>query len=147
MEGRPGANPVDEVAQRRDRMQLTIDGLRRAVELADRGDGGWQDAVAQAMNEAAATWERHVAGTEAPRGILAEVLEREPRLAHMVDALRADHVELRAVLGRAREKVTTQDPAHASEEVQAVAARLSRHHHLGAELIHSAYDVELGGGG
>ena len=94
-----------------------------------------------------ATWERHVAGTEAPHGILADVLEREPRLTHMVETLRADHTEVRAALDRARQALRTQGAVEAREEVESVAARLSRHHHLGGELIHSAYDVELGGGG
>ena len=128
-------------------MQATIDGLRHVVELDDSGDGGWREASLAAMNEAAATWERHVAGTEAPQGILADVLEREPRLAHMVHTLRAEHTEIRALLDRGRELLQTEDATDAREEVQVVAGRLSHHHHLGGELIHSAYDVELGGDG
>ena len=128
-------------------MQATIDGLQRVVELDDAGDGAWREASVAAVDEAATTWERHVAGTEAPDGLLADVLEREPRLAHMVDSLRADHVEIQAVLDRVRGSLPSQDPAEARKDVQDVAGRLSHHHHLGGELIHSAYDVEIGGDG
>jgi hypothetical protein len=143
----PSGDPVNEVAQRRDRMQATIEGLRRVVELDDTGDGAWREAAVAALSEAAATWERHVAGTEAPQGILADVVEREPRLAHMVDSLRTDHVEVQAIVDRAVAGLGTQDPAGIREELENVAGRLSYHHHLGGEMIHSAYDVELGGDG
>jgi hypothetical protein len=128
-------------------MQSTVDELRRVAELDDNGDGRWRRAAVAAVSEAAATWERHVAGSEAPQGILADVLQREPRLAHLVDTLRADHTEIRALLHRASASLPTQEAGEARQEVHEVSDRFARHHHLGAELIHSAYEVDLGGDG
>ena len=140
-------DPVGEVTQRRDRMQATLDELQRVVDLDDNGDGQWRKAVAAALAEAAATWERHVSGSEAPEGILADVVEREPRLVPLVDTLLAEHTEIRALLERTNSTLATLDPSAARQEVQAVANRFSRHHDLGAELIHHAYEVDLGGNG
>ena len=138
---------VGEIAQRRDRMQATLDELERVAALDDTGDGRWREAAVGAVAQASATWERHVVGTEAPGGILADVLGREPRLAHLVDTLRDDHRGIRSLLERATAGLPTQDPATARREVQALAERLSRHHRLGAELLHSTYEVDLGGSG
>ena len=128
-------------------MQSTLDELERVTGLDDTGDGRWREAVVGAVARASATWDRHVAGTQAPGGILADVLEREPRLAHLVETLRNDHSSIRSLLDQAAASLPTQDPALARLEVQALTDRLSRHHRLGAELLHSTYEVDLGGSG
>lgn len=141
------STPGNEVALRRDRMQATIEELRRVEGLAGRSAGSWREAAVAAVTGAGDTWERHVVGTEAPEGILAEVLQQEPRLAHLVDTLRAEHGDVRALLDEVGATLPTDEPAQVQRSVQAVADRLARHHELGAELIHSAYAVDLGGSG
>ena len=113
----------------------------------DDGDGRWPETAASAVTEAATTWERHVIGTEAPQGILADVLEREPRLAHLVSTLRREHTEIRDLLARTGAELSARDAADARQQVRAVTERLSRHHQLGAQLIYNAYEVDLGGSG
>jgi len=137
-----------EAAQRRDRMQACLDALDRAGALAD-GDPTWREVAWQAVDDAGATWARHVPATEAPDGILADVLAREPRLAHLVDTLQADHREVAALLDEAAAAIAAEggDEASARRAVARLRDRMARHHAAGAELLYEAYAVDLGGGG
>jgi hypothetical protein len=146
----PGGGPQEqhhEVAQRRDRMEATIQALDRVITLDAPDDVSWCAAAREAVDAAATTWARHVTGTEAPAGILPDVVDREPRLVHLVDTLRTVHVEIQALLHKTRAGIRDDDVAVARPAVAELSQRLSRHHDRGAEMLHLVYDVDLGGGG
>ena len=128
-------------------MEATIQALDRLITLDAPDDATWCAAAREAVDAATATWARHVTGTEAPDGILADVVEREPRLVHLVDTLRTEHIEVQALLDQTSAGLRDDDVAVARPAVAELSQRLSRHHDRGAEMLHLVYDVDLGGGG
>jgi hypothetical protein len=108
----------------------------------------WAKELADELDDLDAALELHIATTEAPGGLLDDVLHEVPRLAHRVAILRDDHVALRALLATARTSLpgTVDEVPDARDHVLALLDAISRHRHLGADLVYEAYNVDMEGG-
>ena len=91
-------------------------------------------------------WAQHITATEAPDGLFSEVLEDAPRLNHRIDLLRADHLAVGdgiADLMTRAETASDDDLDELRERALELLGRISRHRHLGADLVYEAYTVDI----
>jgi hypothetical protein len=108
----------------------------------------WSKELADELDDLDAALELHIATTEAPGGLLDEVLHEVPRLAHRVAVLRDDHQALRSLLVDARNALphSADEVPAARDHALALLDAVSRHRHLGADLVYEAYNVDMEGG-
>lgn len=91
-------------------------------------------------------FDQHIAATEAAEGLFFEVIEDAPRLAHRVEQLQADHVAIRDTIANLIERTegpSENDADEVREQAFELLGRISRHRHLGAELVYEAYTVDI----
>lgn len=113
----------------------------------------WAMGVHDALVDVGAAFERHIAVTEGPDGLLERIEEAAPRLTAPVHRLVSEHQSLRervaGALDLARAAANRTDPAAATEVREAVTALLgdiSRHRQAGSDLVYEAYEVDIGAG-
>jgi hypothetical protein len=145
----PGApDPLATVRSRRDELYEAMLALERAMSVParDRVDA-WTATVRDRLEELAAAWRVHLAGTEGQDGLFAQILDREPRLAHAVDRMRSDHVALSDALDAADVQLAGATTGAAVDDARDTLLELLRrffeHRSRGAELVYDAYDVDL----
>jgi hypothetical protein len=109
----------------------------------------WAERVDVALVELSADFDEHVAVTEGPDGLHDAVLAATPRLSNAVRRLAGEHTAIRRLVG---DLLALVRPPVAAGEVDAIRelgtallGRLARHRQHGADLIHEAYQVDLGG--
>jgi hypothetical protein len=130
--------------------------LRDAVRAVDEAlatpvtrGGAWRERVRAALAELAHDFADHVALTEEEGGLYDNARVRAPRLSAAVDRLRREHVELRdgirGFLAVLEHGGATADLPAFREEVSDLVGRLVRHRQRGGDLVHEAYQVDLGG--
>ncbi|HEX6311142.1 MAG TPA: hypothetical protein VF152_05915 [Acidimicrobiia bacterium] len=144
-------DPLASVRARRDVLYEAMLGLERAMSVPARGRvEAWSAVVGERLGELAAAWRAHLGGTEGDDGLFAEILDREPRLAHAVERLRADHQALSDALAAAEVRLADARDADEVDETRAVLLELMHglfeHRSRGAELVYEAYDVDLSAG-
>lgn len=114
----------------------------------------WRRGVREALTALHEVWTRHIVETEAPGAFLDELVEEAPRLATPAARLRREHNEVLGVINRA-EKMLDDVLLDDDHDVYVDALRadltemlcaLAHHRQRGADLIFSAYDVDIGGG-
>ncbi len=145
------ADHIEAARVRREALHQALVGLEDALSTAI-GDGErWRLRVAMAVDYAANRIDEHIAQSEAPDGLLAEVSANAPRLAKRVTALRDDHDDLETEVNGLRTALSAVDDAADAtryEEIrnQAMAflGRLARHRQQGADLVYEAYQVDIG---
>jgi hypothetical protein len=110
------------------------------AESADR------EALARAVSTIAQRWERHVIETEAPEGLLNQILTDAPRLATMVDRFRREHPSITAEIRVLRELLDAPIPdlVVIQHHLTTLLAAVDRHRRGGSELIHQAYNIDIG---
>lgn len=145
--------PLASIRLRRDELYEALLALERAVGAPARGRAGtWAATVRERLAALRDALQAHIAATEAEDGLFAQVLDREPRLAHGVERLRADHVSALDAVGVADVELA---PTDVFDEARAEAIRshlhdlihsLFLHRSRGAELVYEAYDVDLSAG-
>jgi len=108
----------------------------------------WAKELGDELAELDAALELHIATTEAPGGLLDDILHEAPRLAHRVSVLRDDHARLRELVADARNALprSADDVPAARDHALALLDAVSRHRHLGADLVYEAYNVDMEGG-
>jgi hypothetical protein len=110
------------------------------------GDPAFGSRVSHAMAQLKAAFAAHVQETEGPCGFYAEVLDDAPRLAPYLNTLVGDHRSVWTALDQLEGRLTE---AHPPEAVRRDADRLIRevwqHRQRGADLLHEAYETDLGG--
>jgi hypothetical protein len=133
-------------------------GLRNAVGLVERSlaapasgrSDAWAKDLAAELENLGTAIEQHIALTEAPDGLLEDIVRLEPRLAKRVERTRADHVTLRETLARTLAAVPKDgkdvDVHHARDLVVELLTGVVRHRHLGADLVYEAYNVDMEAG-
>ena len=131
-------------------------GLREAigdVERALAAPAGnryepWGKELAHELDELGEALERHIAATEAPGGLLDDILQEEPRLARKVYLVREDHGTLRHRLDEARAALphTEADVGPARDRVVALLEAIVRHRHMGSDLVYEAFNVDMEAG-
>lgn len=108
------------------------------------------DQLGSALEQLASTWAAHVAETEAPEGLLADLVTTAPRLCPAVEELRHDHGDLSERLQVLRLRVTEEKTSTTSSTrwaIRDLLDQLIHHDQVGAELVWDAYNLDLGGGG
>jgi hypothetical protein len=131
-------------------------GLRDAIGKVERSLAApavsryepWSKELADELDDLGAALEQHILVTEAPGGLLDEILQEEPRLARRVAALRDDHVVLRERLAEARRALprTPDDVPVARDRVVELLEAVIRHRHRGADVVYEAYLVDMEAG-
>ena len=116
-------------------------GLARSLSQAAGGPGWVRDVAAQLVHVRVALLD-HIQVTEGPSGRYAQLLRDAPRLAPGIHELVIEHAALIAALDDAR---PVDDPQRLHAAVTWLVARLSQHRQHGADLIHEAYSIDVGG--
>lgn len=109
----------------------------------------WQDQIVQTVDRIRGRIREHASATEGHEGFHAEIRAAEPRLAHAVDQLADEHVDLDELLVQLREEASATQPAdadHIRDLGYRVVSRFAKHVERGASLMHEAFDRDLGGG-
>jgi hypothetical protein len=115
------------------------------IELPTRTSALSPNQLIEAVTELVEVWHTHSADTEAPGGILTQILDDSPRLASMIDRLRREHEIIGTALGGILRRLEAGADCHAVEAtLVTVLADINRHRRDGRELIYSAYNVDLG---
>lgn len=127
-----------------------MDDLERALAAAASGRTlAWSESVREALERVDHAFAHHVTVTEAPDGLLAEVVEEAPRLAHRVTSIKADHVTIEDAVRQLLKSVSTHPPVEPDEVVDItdgaldVLGRIVQHRHLGADLVYQAFNVDI----
>jgi hypothetical protein len=109
----------------------------------------WAERVDVALVELSADFAEHVAVTEGSDGLHNAVLASTPRLSHSIRRLVAEHTAIKGLIGEllagVRPPVAAADVDAVRELATVLLARLVRHRQHGADLIHEAYQVDIGG--
>jgi hypothetical protein len=116
-----------------------------AAPYAGREDS-WRVDLDRGLTGVRSAWERHVAITEAPDGLFAQIRTDAPGLAPRITRLQREHKALHTAL----DSISASDPTDVEgirERVVDVVAKLARHRQHGADVIYEAYSVDLGGHG
>ncbi len=148
----PESNAFEPTARRRAGFAKAIQALERAAERPAVGrEEAWTAHVLEALEELDAKIVEHIETTEAPDGLLAEIVEVEPRLAAKVNHLREEHPGMREASGKLMVGLmdaragTGRPVAEIREEIMVFADHLARHRQLGSDLVWEAYQRDIGG--
>lgn len=141
----PGADTHREIVDRRQELYRAMQRLESSLARAS-GQTDWADQVRDALSGVDAALHRHVAEIETASGLFAEVVDRAPHLASVVDSLRREHEEMiegcKAVLDSMSEDREL-DPDRIRGEALKVLGQLAVHRQRGAELLFDAYNIDL----
>ncbi|MEU8296845.1 hypothetical protein AB0C04_06120 [Micromonospora sp. NPDC048909] len=120
--------------------------LNRALAVAPE-EPRWRERVVLRLAPVRRGFAEHVAVTEGPTGLYAELLAQAPRLDRGVRLLAREHLAVAAALGALQHAAEL--PAAPADELRDLAGRLvrvlSRHRQHGADLLWQAYQTDLGG--
>lgn len=146
------AEYVERVRAQRAELRESMAALEDALadEAADRTTA--RRRLRAALTELASDLQEHVELSESAEGFYADLRQTAPRLGAKVDTQMTEHDELlaevRRLLGERDEGLA--DDAALAEHRAALAAlldRVVRHRRRGADLLHEAWNVDLGGSG
>ncbi len=122
-----------------------------ALAAAAAQDSAWPERVAAALAELAHDLRDHVEITEGERGLYARMRHTAPRLATPIDRLHSEHPrhreQVERLLAGLERDGAAADLATVRAEVGALTAALRAHRQRGRDLVHEAYDIDLGGSG
>ena len=131
-------------------------GLREAIGNVERALAApagnryepWGKELAHELDELGEALERHIAATEAPGGLLDDIVHEEPRLAHKAWLVREDHGALRHRLDEARAALPLgeDDVGLARDRVVELLEAIVRHRHMGSDLVYEAFNVDMEAG-
>jgi hypothetical protein len=122
---------------------------RAAAAAAVNRIAPWAVSLREQLIRLLAAFDYHILVTEADDGLLEEVVDVAPRLAHRANQLRSDHATIRGLI----EKVITDldrpeflDEAgvgRVRELILDLLRQIGHHRHLGADLIYQAYNLDI----
>lgn len=106
----------------------------------------WWSLLRTELDRLAGAFAEHVALTEAPDGLHAEMIAVAPRLTAAVRRLRAEHRDIAGLISALCQRaIRREDPEALRAGVTSLLARVHRHRRRGADLVHQAYAVDIGG--
>ncbi|MGG5259137.1 hypothetical protein [Phycicoccus avicenniae] len=146
------ASHLEQVRAQRAELGDSMAALDAALALPVGLGPTWRRRVRAALTELAHDLRDHVALTEAPGGLYADLRAHAPRLSRDVEAQLADHVafleEVDRLLDERDDGLTGADAVRAHREAAtALIGRVVRHRQRGSDLVFEAYEVDLGGSG
>ena len=139
---------IEEARQHRAGLRAAVGSVERALSTAARGRvKAWATDLRDELAVLGDALETHIASTEAPDGLLADIAAAVPRLAHRVEKTRADHTVLRDALRTATDSLPDGDDEDAIPDARTKVVELLtavvHHRHLGADLVYEAYNVDI----
>jgi Hemerythrin HHE cation binding domain len=138
---------LGDVREQRAGLRTAMLALEAAAAAPQAGrDEAWRTELGHGLAEVCAAWDRHVAITESPAGLFAQIRADAPALAPRITRLRREHKQLRAALDAVTSNIGS-DPRGVRERVVDIVAKLARHRQHGSDVIYEAYSVDLGGHG
>jgi hypothetical protein len=140
------SDSLEQARVHRAGLRAAIGRVERALSMPAPGRADvWAKELREELHGLSDALEQHIAITESDNGLLADIIEAAPRLAHRVDVTRNDHVHLRDRLHTALESLTEspEGVADARDRVVELLTALVRHRHLGADLVYEAYNVDI----
>jgi hypothetical protein len=159
---RAGAGITDTVPEAMEGVRSRRAGLRSAMSAleyalaspAPRRVDEWRHGVTDALSSLHEVWTRHIVETEAPGAFLDELIDEAPRLSTPAARLRREHNEILGVINRAEKSLdqVLLDDDHdvfvdtLRADLTEMLCALAHHRQRGADLIYSAYAVDIGGG-
>jgi hypothetical protein len=140
-----------QIRIKRDELYSSILGLERDLSTPARGRvPEWAHGVSERLGLVGRAVDSHIAVTEGSGGLFADVMDRAPRLAHEIAALREEHRSLRSQLDEAARAVEAVEDLDGVEGARVRLLDLIRellaHRHRGSELIYDAYNLDIGTG-
>lgn len=141
------SDALEQARERRAGLRAAMGDVERSLAspAAGRTDA-WVKTLKEDLHRLSSALNAHIEATEAPDGLLADVVEEAPRLANRVEQARRDHQSLRyrldsalAALGAGPEP----DLHEVRERVVEVLAGIVHHRHLGADLVYEAFNVDI----
>lgn len=142
---------LERARERRYALARAADTLEAALARPAGDADAWRAGVSAALDAVDAALDDHIAEVEGPDGLYAEILERTPRLAHQVEVLQREHVDLRqrvaAIRPQLADPVDERQVEHIREDSLELLKQISRHRHRGADLVFESYDADIGGEG
>ena len=117
---------------------------------AGRDPRRWSADTAARLHQLVEAFGHHVLQSEGPEGLLGQIVQVAPRLAHAVEQVKQDHQALLDEIDRLETASKDVDDAGDIQKVREEALRLlqgiSAHRQRGADLIYEAYSVDVEGG-
>lgn len=145
---------LDDARGQRAGLHHAVVALEEAIAAPAPGRArDWSTRVHDTLVDVSGAFERHIAVTEGPDGLLEDVIRTAPRLANAARSLGEEHEAIRS--GISDSLVSVRSLAHGKasdgvtevrESLLALLARLSRHRQRGADLIFETYAVDIGEG-
>lgn len=142
--------PVDVARTRRAQLLAAINRLECALAVP-AGDPSWTTQVRAGIRTLSTAFEQHIAATEGPDGMYAEILRNAPRLSFAVNRLVVEHADTRASISALAE-LTDERSASDQDDIERIRdagtnllATLVRHRQRGADLVFEAYAHDIGG--
>jgi|SRR5579884_3184618 len=140
------ADALGEARERRAGLRSALGEVERSLASPAAGRAeAWIKTLAADLARLSEALDLHIGSSEAPGGLLDDVVESEPRLAHKVDRARREHQELRYRMDRALAALDRDgvEIPELRERVVEVLAGIVRHRHLGADLVYEAFSVDI----
>jgi hypothetical protein len=146
---------IEGVRSRRAGLRTAMSALEYALAApAPRRVDEWRHGVRESLMALHEVWTRHIVETEAPGAFLDELIDEAPRLSTPAARLRREHSEILGVINRAEkslEQVLLDDDHDVfvdtlRGDLTEMLCALAHHRQRGADLIFSAYAVDIGGG-
>jgi hypothetical protein len=142
---------LEAVRTRRHDLHAVMVDLEEALAAPAVGrPDAWAKDVYNAHSELREALALHTQAVDGPGKMWEEILDKEPRLAHEIKWLRADHVELVRLVDEAMARTLLARDGDAVEAIRTqalgVLGACSRHRHRGANLVYEAYHVDISTG-
>jgi hypothetical protein len=148
------AGPRSRIGPQRGRLR-TAAAAFQATAGSPPGDGpesgdAWLAAVGHTLMSLETAWGEHVAFTEAPDGLFAELLDDSFEVAPEVDHLRRDHEVVVAAMARARvllgSPTAGPDDTKLLQSLAGITKQIDQHRRRGADLLYRVYSVDVSTG-
>ena len=108
---------------------------------------GWLGRVYESLDDLLEALQAHIDEVEGPDGLLAQIIDEEPRLSAETDEFRREHVELLEACERTRKAILgarlVADGARVRRNVTSLLGRLTAHRQRGSDLVYDAYNVDI----
>ncbi|MCU1377581.1 MAG: hypothetical protein JWN29_564 [Acidimicrobiales bacterium] len=137
---------LHEARQQRAGLRAAVGRVERSLATPAVGRmADWAKELGAELDVMGDALQLHITVTEADDGLLHDIVQHAPRLAHRVDRVREDHALLRRHLERARDALPRRDGdvAAARDLTIDLLTAVIRHRHMGADLVYEAYNVDL----
>jgi hypothetical protein len=141
---------LTDLRQRRAELRESMTAVEQALASPLGADGShWRERVLAALVELAGDLRSHVAITEGPDGLYADLADRAPRLTGPVQQLTREHGEMTArledLLAALDAGGDAPDPEAVRRDGTDLVMALMHHRQRGADLVFSAYELDIGG--